>query len=761
MVDVLIGIPVREEPARLAATLAAVQAQTPERHRILLLGDGPDPDVRAELARLSHLPQSNTEEPRGAAACFNRLCRHDSAEVVILLEAGAQPGPQWLGRILHAMARVPRCGLAGPSTNRSWNEQCLMPGGGEAPSDAAEMARLAARRFGSVCRTLEPLYSLSDFCYAVKRTVIETVGDADESYGAGPCWEMDYNIRAQRAGFKGLWVCGAWVHRMPVTARREAEEGKLFEASKHRYQDKFCGLRLRGVKSDYRDHCRGDACGNFAPAPLVNINPQARTPRARPAIGGVSSRIVRALTDGLPLASCIMPTADRRPFIPTAIATFLAQDYPRKELVVIDDGADPVADLMPADDRVRYIRTEGRQNVGVKRNIACREALGDYILHWDDDDWYPPDRISRQIRALLDSGAEICGSSALYYHNPASGQAFQYRYQGSVAAWMGALAYPRQVWAAHPFDDMRVAEDVKFLSRIPAGARVDLKDPAISVATIHASNTSPKFTGTSFWAPEDVNTVLDVIARGTHTPPQCPMVSCIMPTRSRRAFIPLALRCFGAQLWPRKELIVIDDGDQPVGDLLEGVPDVRYIRLPRPASIGAKRNIACEEARGEFIVHWDDDDWYAPSRLHRQVQPLADETHDLTGLTMSFVLEMPAGRFWHASAELHRRMFVGDIAGGTIAYLRQIWLDGAKYPEVNLAEDAAMIKRASGMGKRILRIDNRGEYVYLRHGRNTWQFEAGRFIDPSGWRQGLPPEDFTPDLLDSYRCAAQSLTTRG
>ena len=745
MPDVLIGIPVHEEPRRLAATLAAIEAHTPEGHGILLLGDGPDDAMRRELARLTHLEQSNTEEPRGGAACFNRLCRHSRGGILVLLEAGAQPGPQWLGRILDAMERLPHCGLAGPSTNRAWNEQCV-PRGGESMEPSEQMARLVAQRFGSECRTLEPLYSLGDFCYAVTRAVVETIGEADEGYGAGPCWEMDYNIRAQRAGFQGWWVCGAWVHRMPFPPRRQADERKLFEAARHRYQDKFCGLRLRGAKTGYRDHCRGDACGNFAPAPLIAIH-QASASRT----------CTTGVPPGLPLASCIMPTAGRRAFVPAAIAGFLAQDYPRKELLVVDDGSDAVADLMPADERVRYIRSEGRQSVGAKRNLACREARGEYIFHWDDDDWYPPDRVSRQVRVLLETGAQVCGSSALYYHAPAAGQAFQYRCQGSVAAWMGALAYPKQVWAAQPFEDVRVAEDVKFLARIPAGARADLKDPALSVATIHAGNTSPKMTGGSFWAPADVSTVLALIARGTSAPPPGPMVSCIMPTRDRRAFIPLALRCFRSQLWPRKELIIVDDGDDVVSDLTAGMPEVRCIRLKWPASIGAKRNIACSEAQGDFIAHWDDDDWYAPARLNLQLQPLVERACDLTGLTMSFLLEMPAGPFWHASPDLHRRMFVGDIAGGTIAYRRRMWLDGAQYPEVNLAEDAAMIRRAGFMGKRILRIDNRGEYVYLRHGRNTWQFEAGRFIDPSGWRQGAAPKDFTPDLLDSYRFAAGTL----
>ena len=56
------------------------------------------------------------------------------------------------------------------------------------------------------------------------------------------------------------------------------------------------------------------------------------------------------------VVSCIMPTADRRRFVPRAIAQFLQQDYANRELIVLDDGAEPVEDLVPDDPRVRYVR---------------------------------------------------------------------------------------------------------------------------------------------------------------------------------------------------------------------------------------------------------------------------------------------------------------------------------------------------------------------------------------------------------------------
>src|SRR5258708_37994907 len=91
--------------------------------------------------------------------------------------------------------------------------------------------------------------------------------------------------------------------------------------------------------------------------------------------------------------SCIMPTANRRHFVPQAIHYFLRQDYPNRELIVVDDGADSVADLIPVDERIRYIRLKQRATVGAKRNIACEAARGEVIAHWDDADCQAPHRL--------------------------------------------------------------------------------------------------------------------------------------------------------------------------------------------------------------------------------------------------------------------------------------------------------------------------------------------------------------------------------
>jgi len=49
-------------------------------------------------------------------------------------------------------------------------------------------------------------------------------------------------------------------------------------------------------------------------------------------------------------------------------------------------------------------------------------------------------------------------------------------------------------------------------------------------------------------------------------------------------------------------------------------------------SIGAKRNEAVQRTRGEYVVHWDDDDWFRERRITEQVAPLIRGEADITAL---------------------------------------------------------------------------------------------------------------------------------
>lgn len=753
MKTISIGIYVDGQVERLRWTLASLNANTRQEVELLLLLDGVALNETAlrSLPAWNRVKLSGTYDARGAAACFNRLASQTTSEVVVLLESGVVVAPGWLDRLLAALAADPQNGLAGPSTNNSWNEQSAF---GQCSGHTAQItatAHEAARRFGSEVRTLEPLYSLGDFCYAVRREVIEALGAADESYSLGPCWEMDYNVRAARAGWRGVWACAAFVYRPAFSARRRLEEGRRFETSKKLYQNKFCGARLRGEKTDYREHCRGDACPNFAPADLIEIKRTVSTPAPAPVVE-VSE----------PLVTCIMPTYNRRRFIPQAIRCFLRQDYSNVELLVVDDGTESIADLVPVSHRIRYLRFDQKLTIGAKRNLACEKARGEFIVHWDDDDWYPSWRVRAQVRAMIDRGADLCGSSRVAYFDPARDQAWEYRYPTAKGPWVAGntLAYRRSFWASHRFPDIQVGEDSRFVWASKGRSVADLADPGLCVATVHSNNTSRKNVNAVYWHTQPRDYIDSLIGDDIYfyrtVETSWPLVSCIMPTYERRRYVPHALQSFLQQDYPNRELIIVDDGDDAIGDLVAALPNVRYFHVAR-TSIGAKRNLACKYAAGEIIAHWDDDDWYSPDRLRYQVMPILAGKADVTGLENAFVLELPRGEFWTTGPELHQRLFVGNVHGGTLVYRKDLWTQGLRYPEVNLAEDAGLLVRATRKGKRLMRLSNPGVFVYVRHGRNAWrQFAPGTFIDPKGWQRISAPLDFPVGALEFYKQASAS-----
>jgi glycosyltransferase involved in cell wall biosynthesis len=443
----------------------------------------------------------------------------------------------------------------------------------------------------------------------------------------------------------------------------------------------------------------------------------------------------------------------------------MRQDYPNLELLVIDDGTDPVADCVPESENIRYLRLNQKMTIGAKRNFACERSRGEFIVHWDDDDWYPSRRVSAQVAALVDSGADLCGTSHLSYYDPATEQAWEYRYAAPGAAWVAGntLAYRKSFWARNKFPNIQVGEDSRFIWNSANKTICDLRDPTLCVAMVHSGNTSRKETGGIYWHKQPSENLCSLLGDDGYfyrTPEAAPtaawpLVSCIMPTYNRRAFVPQALQYFLRQDYPNRELIIVDDGTDAIGDLAENLPGVRYLRLPARKSIGAKRNLACQHAQGEIVAHWDDDDWYSSDRLRYQVEPILAGKADLTGLENAFVLELPGGEFWTTNAQLHQRLFVGDVHGGTLVYRKELLAQGLRYPETNLAEDAYLLRSAIKRGKRLLRLANPGVFVYVRHGTNAWrEFAPGRFINPAGWQRIEAPPIFPAAMLASYKAAA-------
>lgn len=103
-----------------------------------------------------------------------------------------------------------------------------------------------------------------------------------------------------------------------------------------------------------------------------------------------------------------------------------------------------------------------------------------------------------------------------------------------------------------------------------------------------------------------------------------PFVSICTPTFNRRPFIPIIIQCFLQQDYPldRVEWIVIDDGTDKVGDLLHGIPQIKYFSYDEKMTLGKKRNLMHEKAKGDILIYMDDDDYYPRNRISHAVETL-------------------------------------------------------------------------------------------------------------------------------------------
>ncbi|HZJ09893.1 MAG TPA: glycosyltransferase family 2 protein [Trueperaceae bacterium] len=116
--------------------------------------------------------------------------------------------------------------------------------------------------------------------------------------------------------------------------------------------------------------------------------------------------LMEPTTPRRPRVTIGMPTYNRRDgYFPRALASALAQDYPRLEVLVCDNAStDGTAEYIASldDERLRYLRHE--LNIGANANFnSCLEnATGDYFLLLHDDDLIDPTFVSRCLAALGD-----------------------------------------------------------------------------------------------------------------------------------------------------------------------------------------------------------------------------------------------------------------------------------------------------------------------------------------------------------------------
>jgi len=176
-----------------------------------------------------------------------------------------------------------------------------------------------------------------------------------------------------------------------------------------------------------------------------------------------------AKTNFLPFVSVCTPTFNRRPFIPTMFSCFRNQDYPkhRMEWIIVDDGTDKIDDLIATAniEQIKYFKVDKKMALGEKRNFMHEKTKGSILVYMDDDDYYPPDRVSHAVERLMNNPQALCaGSSELYLYFKHIGQMWQGGPYGPNHATAGTFAFRKKLLETTKYEShAALAEEKAFL----------------------------------------------------------------------------------------------------------------------------------------------------------------------------------------------------------------------------------------------------------------------------------------------------------
>ncbi len=241
-----------------------------------------------------------------------------------------------------------------------------------------------------------------------------------------------------------------------------------------------------------------------------------------------------------------------------------------------------------------------------------------------------------------------------------------------------------------------------------------------------------------------------------------PLVSCLtvtLPTPARLPYLERSLAHYCRQTHEARELIVVLDGGTDVARAAIartvaglGRSDIRIVQTDGTLTLGALRNRAWDEARGEVICQWDDDDLHHPERIERQLAVL-QAAEGLSTCLQEVML------FVEASGRLFLTNWRATPMTAMSATLMCLALAPVRYPETGpearLGEDLNVLAQLRGLGRFQALAGAPQLYVYVTHASNTCgddhhRMLADRLAVSKGLlrrreaelRHGLSPFDF-------------------
>ena len=198
-----------------------------------------------------------------------------------------------------------------------------------------------------------------------------------------------------------------------------------------------------------------------------------------------------------PFVSVCTPTYNRRPFFDAMVRCFQSQDYPmdRMEWVIVDDGTDCIEDLVKvaALPQIKYVRLPHRVTLGRKRNLMHAHCTGDMLVYMDDDDYYPPNRVSHAVETLQQHPEALAaGSSILHIYFKHLDKIVEFGPYGPRHATAGTFAFRKALLQQTMYDDTAITGEEKTFLKNYSIPLVQLDPRKVILCFSHDHNTFDK-----------------------------------------------------------------------------------------------------------------------------------------------------------------------------------------------------------------------------------------------------------------------------
>jgi len=220
-----------------------------------------------------------------------------------------------------------------------------------------------------------------------------------------------------------------------------------------------------------------------------------------------------------------------------------------------------------------------------------------------------------------------------------------------------------------------------------------------------------------------------------------PLVSIITPTYGRQTFLPAIEACVRSQTYQSIEWLILDDSDRPLKEFAEHPWNkIRYLHSSERLSVGEKRNMLLNEASGEIIIHFDDDDFYGSEYITNAVEFIEKKELDLALLSGFFVAHLNVNGFGYYRTFIKkgpgfafnkngvRPVDLGKLNiplihfcyGWSYVYRKKVW-DNIKFKQISIFEDREFICSAIQKFKSRSHESRSVDCVHVIHDRSSSQ----------------------------------------